>query len=381
MKVSIVHSFYRSAIPSGENIVVEAQARALLEAGHDVKIIGRHTDNLQSDPFYELKSAVTVATGQGADPLREIMYFSPDVVHVHNLFPNWGTRWLSRVEVPLVSTVHNFRSVCAAGTLLRDGAFCELCPTKGAQNAVKHSCYRDSVIKTLPLAVASRKRRVPPVFEHSDALIFLSERSRSTYESYGLGFPERAHVLPNFSVAPGPDYRNAGEGKEKYWVFVGRLSQEKGILELIRHWPPRVKLKVVGSGPQEAECRKEADGKDVVFFGQQDRERIDSFLSNATGLVFPSSCFENSPLIHSEALAHGLPVVALEGNSVADDVAQSQTGLVATSPEAFGHVMSEVEKRLSFFREAAQRRFQERFSQDKWVKDIESVYQELVSQA
>src|SRR4051812_31099182 len=72
----------------------------------------------------KLGAAFAVASGYGASPLSALSRFKPDVVHVHNLFPNWAWRWLNEWDGPLVATLHNFRPLCAAGTLFRDDHNC-----------------------------------------------------------------------------------------------------------------------------------------------------------------------------------------------------------------------------------------------------------------
>ena len=139
MKIALVHSFYRSG-PSGENAVVELQAAALSRAGHEVTVVSRSTDSLMARPLYSLEAAYRVITGRGANPLKELELLGPDVVHVHNLFPNFGDRWMFAARQPIVVTQHNFRSVCAAGILWRDGSPCELCPTVGTHHAVRNGC-------------------------------------------------------------------------------------------------------------------------------------------------------------------------------------------------------------------------------------------------
>ena len=378
MRIALVHSFYRSDYPSGENISVSLQAEALSAAGHDVRIFSRHSDDYVGKPFYQLTAGVSVATGQGPSPLAEIHQFGPDVIHVHNLFPNWGTSWLKKVDVPIVATVHNFRPVCSAGTLLRAGKFCDLCPTQGSHHAIRHACYQQSAVKTLPLAVASRKSQTPEVFAQADALIFLSERTRTMYESYGLGFPEKAHVIPNFVQATKAPPNLSGTERKVAWMFAGRLSTEKGILDLIRHWPEDIPLDVIGGGPEEQKCWDAAANKKIIFHGQKSREFVGDLLQQARGLVFPSTCVENSPLIYLEALSAGLPVVALAGNSVSDDVVLGETGLVVEAASGFPAGAKRVEEGYDMFRKNALVRYETVYSQPVWTHRIVSLYESLV---
>jgi len=50
-------------------------------------------------------------------PLKTIRRFRPDIVHIHNLFPNFGRRCVEDINVPVVHTVHNYRPLCANGLL------------------------------------------------------------------------------------------------------------------------------------------------------------------------------------------------------------------------------------------------------------------------
>ena len=377
MKVALVHSFYRSGVPSGENIAVESQAHALEFGGHQVLVVSRRSDDFTVNALYPLKSGFTVATGIGPSPLSAIEEFEPDVVHAHNLFPNWGTTWLSKIRTPLVATVHNFRPVCSAGTLLRDGEFCELCPTSGSHHAVKHGCYRESRTKTLPLAIASRKARVPPLLERADSIVFLSERTRALYEHYGLGFSEKSHVVPNFAHNSHPEDWRQRSSAGSYWLFAGRLSEEKGIRQLLERWPADVELKVIGGGPEEKNCKVAAEGKNVTFHGQQDREGVDRYLRGSRGLVFPSTCLENSPMIYVEALGHGLPVVALADNAVADDVRAAGTGVVVSTMSDFAGGISLIEADHSGFSARASKRFAKHYSREVWLQRMAEIYNEV----
>ena len=159
----MVHSFYSTALPSGENRVVEDQVAALREAGHDVLLVKQDTDDLQG-ALYGPRTALNVAMGGGFDPTSELKEFSPDVVHVHNLFPNISSRWIPGWQGPVVVTLHNYRAMCSNGLFFRDGQICTECSSQGVSRAIIHGCYRGSRIATLPVALsrASSRRHFLP---------------------------------------------------------------------------------------------------------------------------------------------------------------------------------------------------------------------------
>ena len=70
MRIALVHSYYSSRVPSGENNVVDAQAAALREAGHEVLVVARSTDQRLRRRTYPIEAALTVATGVRPSPAQ-----------------------------------------------------------------------------------------------------------------------------------------------------------------------------------------------------------------------------------------------------------------------------------------------------------------------
>lgn len=375
MRIAVVHSFYRSDQPSGENAIVLEQIEGLRAAGHDVLLVARHSDEEARHRGYRIRSAIQVATGSGPDPSADIAAFSPDVVHFHNLFPNFGRTWVRRLTVPMVATLHNFRAVCANGLLFRDGHVCFDCPRGNAVAAIRHRCYRDSFVATLPLAIqTARGVSADPMFEAASALICLSQPARSIFEGFGAP-AETLTVVPNGIVDPGLVAAPVGNGR---WLYAGRLSEEKGALELVRSWPADLELDVVGAGPQLPAHRAIA-GPNIRYLGVLKRDDLLSSMAHYDGLVFPSACLEMQPTVVIEAMAMGLPVVARRGNAGADlvvsagcgttygDAADLRTGLLAalTSREEMG-----VRGRAVFRSD---------FRMDRWIARLEATYERAVA--
>lgn len=374
MKIAVVHSFYQSSFPSGETISVGLEVKALQDAGHDVQLFAKFTDDLLHQKTFPLRAALTVASGRGPSPLGAIRDFAPDIIHVQNLFPNWSTAWVRQLDIPYVVTVRNFRLLCPAGTLMRDGKFCDLCPTKGVRHSMIHSCYKSSKVATLPLAVSVARNKRPEVLENASGIIFLSKRSQKIFSDYGLGYEEKVQIVPSFVLPDSGGPHNDGGRRDSRWIFVGRLSAEKGILQLIEHWPQGKSLDVVGSGELGDECVQAAKGKDIYFHGQLEQETIREMLRHAKGLVFPSVCTETLGRVYLEAISVGCPVAALEGNTVADDVEESGSGAIFARFADIVTGIDEVEANQDTYRRKASARYIERFSPESWLKSITRAY-------
>ena len=376
MKIAIIHSFYRAG-PSGENSAVLMQSKALAEAGHDVKVVSRSTDSLVGRTGYAFSSGVSVATGLGPSPLKEINKFNPDIVHVHNLFPNWGDRWVEKLEHPLILTLHNFRPMCAAGTFTLENSPCELCPTKGAHHGIKNKGYQGSAIRSIPLAAATRSPEKNRLLARADRLIFLHELSRGLYQKHIPALTRRhSEVITNFVEDVSAEFLESEHNRsdETPWVFIGRLSPEKGILPLIENWPLGKKLLVVGDGPQFQEAQFAARGKQIELAGYIAPESIPQLLRGASGVVFPSVAFEQSPLSFIEALRAGIPVLAKSGSIVAKEVAQHGCGAVFTSFGQLPDVIRQISEELEETGRRARHFFESSFTKEIWLREINRVY-------
>lgn len=374
MKVAIVHSYYSSRTPSGENAVVDAQASALAQAGHEVTIVCRRTDDMERERLYSLRAAWNVAFERGDDLSASIGNIDPDIVHAHNLFPNIGVKWVDKVATPIVTTLHNFRPICAAGILYRDGNSCTLCPDRGSHNAVIHRCYRNSAVASLPLAI-STARPLPRnrLIRRSNALVVLSPRSFETYQRYGLD-TSKSTIIPNFAD---PSIESDGR-RGQSWAFVGRISPEKGLVELLSDWPVSAPLDIFGTGPQESLAREVAAGKNVTFHGSVPREKIYAGLRSVAGLVIPSLCAEGLPTVYLEALSTGTPVLVRTGNSAADDVIAGRHGLTYRSNSELRQKIKAVEKKAEQFGSLSKKRFAEEFSRDKWIERMTELYRRVL---
>jgi glycosyltransferase involved in cell wall biosynthesis len=376
IRIAVVHSFYGSGQPSGENRAVESEVRALRRAGHEVALVAARTDDLERAPLYPVASAARVASGRGRSPMRAIEAFGPEVVQVHNLFPNFGTRWVDDVRVPLVATLHNFRPVCANGLLFRDGRTCTLCPDGDPWAGLRFACYRGSRAATLPLTLANRAGPARnPLLRRADRVVVLSNLAREIYTRAGLPASKlvvRANFLED-DLDPGPG-EGAGEGG---WLYVGRLSSEKGGLPLVEAWPPGHALTIVGDGPDRAAMADLARGKRVELLGNRPREEVIERMRAAVGLVFPSQCFESFPLVYAESMACGLPVLAWAPNIVAGLVREDATGRATDWAEDLAATLGAAEETFPALRRHCREVFEAQLSERSFVAGAEDLYGSL----
>jgi glycosyltransferase involved in cell wall biosynthesis len=223
--------------------------------------------------------------------------------------------------------------MCANGQLLRDGGPCELCVGRVPWRGVMYGCYRDSVAATIPIAVAIQVHRSRNTWTNGvTRFVAVTDFVRRQFVAGGLP-ADRIRVKPNF--VPRPLWRRERAGD--YFLFLGRLSPDKGVDVLLDAWTPTMgQLVIVGDGECRAELEAHAirHGDSVRFLGRQPREQCMKLLTNARALVVASRWYETFGLVVVEAYAHGVPVVAPALGVFPDLVEEGQTGLLFSPGDA-----------------------------------------------
>lgn len=327
LRILILHNAYQSA--GGEDGVVKNEAGLLENAGHRVVVQQVSNDEIRSTRD-KISALVRIAYNPArASWTRDLLErHTPDVVHVHNFFPLLTFAVHETVKaagIPVVQTLHNYRLGCAAATFERDAQVCESCLGRLPLPALRHRCYRGSLVGTAALIAMQRKAfHNQFLVRNVDRFIALTEFARSKYVEMGL--PSEAIVVkPNFLDLPGRP--NRGVARDGF-LFVGRLSVEKGVSYLVEAWKslPEFTLTIAGDGPMRRELERDAPNN-VRFLGQVDSDVVRAQMRKAYALIMPSIWYEGFPLTLVEAFANGLPVLCSDLGSMREIVELDQTGL------------------------------------------------------
>jgi glycosyltransferase involved in cell wall biosynthesis len=324
VRILILHSRYRSGPASGENRVVDDEARLLSEAGHRVQMFDPGVGNPSGLELLRTGARLVWSSRAAAEIRHRMRHFRPSVVHCHNLFPALSPAVLRQIQAPtcLVMTLHNYRLLCLPGVLFRDGATCEDCLGRTPWPGMVHACYQGSRAASLALGTALTLHRKLGTFGRVDRYLAISRFVRQKHVEAGMP-PERIIVKPHFAWPS-----EVREGPGEYFLYLGRLSREKGVQTLFEAWRGiDARLRIVGDGPDALALRASAP-RNVEFVGTLAPDRAQEMIRSARAVLVPSLSYEGAGRVVLEAYAAGVPAVANHIGGLPEVIDDDKTGLL-----------------------------------------------------
>ncbi|MCC9135059.1 glycosyltransferase family 4 protein [Pontibacter silvestris] len=389
MRILVIHNKYK--IRGGEDSCFETETGLLREHGHKVRTLIFDNDVIDSSLittiklsyklFYNSDSAVALE--------KEIQEFRPQIIHVHNFFyiASPAVFYVAhKHHIPVVLTVHNFRMICAGALLLRDGKVCEKCiHSKFPVDGIIHGCYGGSAMQTAHLTCMTSFHKLAGTWRKKvTRYIVLNNFAKRKLHNSSLGLKsDQIAVKPN--CVPDNGYTLPND-REDYFVFVGRLSQEKGIDVLLKardRFP--FKLKIIGTGPLE-ELVQEYAAKydDVEYCGFQNSSFITEMLKKSKGLIFPSVWYEGMPITILEAFSTGTPVIASDIDNINEIVENNVNGIhfrlgdSDSLADALKTFNPDIDESQRFLYKQARKTFERKYTREGNYELLMAVYHDVI---
>jgi len=386
----------------GAEVYMYRLAEALEERGTEIRYFGmRHPRNLPSETerFYvsqvDFENPVTLrdrvrAAGRAiyslearsrlADLLDAESPF--DVAHLHNTYHQLSPSFLASLRaagVPVVMTVHDYKLVCPVYTLTSHGEMCERCVGGHFTNAVVRRCNRGSLSGSALVAGETWLHRRLHLWERGIDM-FVTPRSYLRDRLVAGGYPpDRVVALPNFVDL---DEFTAPESPGEHFLYVGRLSHEKGVETLIEAAVGTdARIIIAGEGRERPrlEALAASSGAQVEFTGHVGPDRVRELTATARAVVVPSRWPENCPLVVLEAMASGRPVIASRVGGIPELARDGQEGLLVAPGDAgalraaIGRLNDDPELAVTMGR-AGRARAESRFAPQSHLDTIQSIY-------
>jgi glycosyltransferase involved in cell wall biosynthesis len=381
MKILILHNEYQQY--GGEDSVVKNEVELLKRAGHDVhlEIISNH----------QIKGPVSkFLTGLGIIfSFRSFFYIKklikkvkPDVVHVHNFFPLWSPSIFyacHSLKVPVVLTLHNYRTLCPTALLMYKGKVTEKSISDGPWWAIPKKVYRNSLFGTLLLALMISIHKWLGTWEKQvTTFIALTQFAKDKFIS--AGFPSnKIAIKPNFANM---DMPSNYDKRDSTFLYVGRLSEEKGIYTLSnipKENLSNFSIKIIGSGPLDSLLTHSS----FVKMGHQNSQLVFQSMQKHLALILPSICYEGFPMTIVEAYANSLPVIGSRIGSIGELVEHGVTGLLfeagnthslaKTLQWALDHPQEMYQMGIN-----ARKKYEQSYTAQKNLQQLEDIYMDAI---
>lgn len=214
-------------------------------------------------------------------------------------------------DLPIFWTMHDLICVCPSYTMLDgNGNICEKCLHGDFSNCKKNNCAHGSKLMSILSTYEANVIKKKGWYNMIDLFICPSN------------FYKNKLIEGNFTESKIEWIRNPlpldtkyelNNHDDKYMLFFGRLSKEKGVKTLIDAMKDKnYNLKVLGTGPLANELNeyvKSNNIDNVELCGFKSGEELTNYIRNSRCVVLPSEWYENGPYSAMEAMALGKPLI------------------------------------------------------------------------
>ena len=346
-RILLVNKFYYNR--GGDCIVMMNTEKILRNAGYEVAVYAMdYAQNIDSQFSHYFAPEVTFS-GKGllraglrtlglgdikASFKKILQEFDPHIVHFHNIHS-----YLSPVIVKMAYehgcrvlwTLHDYKLICPSYNCLRNGSPCQLC-FNDKSHVVRTRCMKNSLPASILAYVEAVRwnKNVLQKFVHQFITPSQFMRDKMIEAGYDA---QKITVISNCidgSKAQMFENTTRDHTQPPYYCYVGRLSTEKGIenlLSVAAQLP--YTLYVAGTGPLDEKLRKQyATNKNIIFTGHLSAQEVVSLVTNATAMVIPSIWYENNPLSVIESLCMGTPVIGARMGGIPELIQTPESGLL-----------------------------------------------------
>jgi glycosyltransferase involved in cell wall biosynthesis len=258
----------------------------------------------------------------------------PDVAHLHMIDHQISPsilHSLRQYRIPVVQTVHQYKLVCPNYRFYIEhkNKICERCLGGKFYQPLLTRCHKNSMAASALIAAEAYFHYLLKTYQknvglfHTPSVFMKQMLVRGGIDEQRVEHHYLVTWLDQFKFSP---------IYEDYFIYLGRLSAEKGVLTLLKAMTrvKRSKLIIVGDGPQRAELEvfaRENLIKNVEFVGYKNKSEVKELMSHASFSVIPSEWYENSPLVIYEAFSMGKPVIGATIGGITEFIQPNKNGL------------------------------------------------------
>lgn len=289
------------------------------ESQYSGYFVGKVDYNSEQGMLAKIKQAKNIVYSSEAKKKFEelVIATKPDLIHLHLFQHQISPSILDVIKkhnIPTVYTAHELKMICPNYKMMHQGVLCEECKSGQYYKCAKNKCVKDSFLKSFINVIEAYFHKWKKSYDVIGTVITPSAFYKKKFEEFGVDANRVLHI-PNFLDKQMSTSGRNEEAKE-YYLYFGRLSEEKGILTLIKAVENiDVELYIVGTGPLEQEIKSYLDNLktgNVHLLGFKSGQELVDIVGNAKAIVLPSEWYENGPYSAIEALQLGRPIIGAD---------------------------------------------------------------------
>lgn len=403
MKVLMINKFYY--IKGGSETYYFSLKKLLEEKGHQVIDFSMKNEKNFESPYSDyfvdevdynkptsIINKVSMAfkliySLEAKNKLEELIKKTkPDIAHLHIFQHQLSLSVLDvlkKYNIPIVYTAHDLKMLCPNYKMLNCNGVCEACKGHRYYNCVRYSCVKDSKVKSLLATVEAYLNQARKGYNKIDVVITPSQFYYSKFLDFGIT-SQKLKYIPNFLEA----MEFTSRKQEDFYLYVGRLSEEKGIGTLIEAFQQLdERLYIVGTGPIEEALRgklRQGKNSNISLLGYKSGNELKELTESAKAVILPSEWYENSPYSAIESIRAGRPIIGADIGGIPEMVKDGANGYIFKSGDKLSLI--ECIKKMEMlsseeyvtFEKASYNLFLEKFTLENHYPQLLAVYQQLV---
>jgi glycosyltransferase involved in cell wall biosynthesis len=309
-----------------------------------------------------------------------------DIAHLHIYYGKLTSSILSVFKekgIPVVQTLHEYKTVCPVYSRFRDGVSCSKCKDGRFYNSLLYRCNRGSFFRSALTMIESYASKWLGNQTTINKFIAISDFLKTSVVDMGLNV-EKVTTINNFVT----HIDKTVSVKSGYVVYAGRFERNKGVWTLldVAAALPDITFKFAGHGGDEKGLKNAVKVRgltNVEFQGFLQQDDLKHLIRAAIACVVPSEWDEPFGLAVVESMALGTPVIASRIGGISEIIENGHDGFLC-SPGSVDEFVEAV-SRLASDKELVKRLAEEslisvnnRFSSEIYYCRLMEVYSSLV---
>lgn len=262
----------------------------------------------------------------------------PDIAHLHIYYGKLSSSILQPIKqagVPIVQTLHEYKTICPVYTLVSNDKICEACQGRHFWRALPRRCNRRSLARTFLSVVESYVSVWNGAIRKVNHFIAVSDFVRKKVVQYGIP----SHKITTIRNVTDISDIQPNNAPGKYYLYFGRLERVKGLFTLLNAVSPltAVPTYIVGDGSVKPELQRTIEERSlthVMLLGYKTGVELQDIIHHCICTILPAEWYEPWGLTILEGFAHARPAVGSRLGGIPEVIVDKVDGLLFESGNA-----------------------------------------------